>query len=81
MFYGFPSEDNYPGEVKVAFHFVGESTQGKNIPVTPDSLDREVHTHEIDAMRDAIKSRIPAMNNELLRTVTCMYTTTPDGHL
>lgn len=81
MFYGFPSEENHPGEVKIAFHLVGKTTDCGNHTLSPDTLDREVHADEIEEMRKAIRARIPAMNNALLHTATCMYTTTQDGHL
>lgn len=78
-FYGFPSEAQCDGEVKVAFHLADGSLQ--NALPSPDAVDRTVHPEEIELMRSTIKDRIPAMNGPLLRTTTCMYTSTADGHL
>jgi hypothetical protein len=78
-FYGFPSEDNCPGEVKVAFH-VTNSTPADGV-ASPEAVDREVHPAEVEAMRAVLAAKIPEMNNELIKTTTCMYTSTCDGHL
>jgi len=42
---------------------------------------RTVLEKEIEEMRAALTLRLPGLNNKLLRTETCMYTCTPDGHL
>jgi sarcosine oxidase len=78
-FYGFPTEDNSPGEVKVAFH-VTNSTPADGV-ASPEAVDREVHPAEVEAMRAVLSRKIPEMNNELIKTTTCMYTSTVDGHL
>lgn len=78
-FYGFPSESSKPGEVKVAFH-MASAKPTLNIP-TPEHLNRTVSDAEIQEIRAVLQRKIPAMNNDLLHTATCMYTSTPDNHL
>lgn len=78
-FYGFPSEAGKPGEVKVAFH-MASAKPTLNIP-SPEALDRTVSVAEELEIREVLQRKIPAMNNELLDTATCMYTSTPDNHL
>jgi sarcosine oxidase len=72
LFYGFPRTLEI-GEPKVAIHSQGEAC-------TRSSIDRIVHPWDEAAIRSAIKSRIPALNGEISRAVTCMYTMTPDQH-
>jgi sarcosine oxidase len=59
--------------LKVAFHGYGATTQ-------PDRLDREVHTDEIEAMRETLASLMPENAMTLRATKACMYTLTPDGN-
>lgn len=73
QFYGFPAQEGPPGGVKVAFFRAGINT-------TPETIDRTVHPHEIEQMREAIAGRIPALNGPFIDAATCMYTTTPDEH-
>jgi len=70
-FYGFPAVETGPGGVKAAFFYRGAQC-------TPDTIDRQVSDHEVAAIRDVLRDRIPALNAPLLATATCMYTTTPD---
>jgi len=72
MFYGFP-RTRETGEPKVAIHSEGEAC-------TLSSIDRIIHPSDEAAIRSAINSRIPALNGEVFRAVTCMYTMTPDQH-
>ena len=78
-FYGFPSEPQSPGEVKVAFHLANSSPADGL--ASPEAVDRVVHSEEVGTMRTMLSGKIPDMSNELLKTTTCMYTTTKDGHL
>lgn len=71
FFYGFPALP--PEGVKVAHHHSGEFS-------TPESIRREVSTHEVDAIRTLLAKHLPAANGEFQQAVTCMYTNTPDGH-
>ena len=71
-FYSFPEIPGTPQGVKLAFHNHGPLT-------TPETIDREVHPHEVAEMRHWLAGRIPAVaDGELLATATCMYTLTPD---
>ena len=77
QFYGFPSfpdpSGGPAGGVKVAFFRGGQ-------PCTPDSIDRQVRSEEIEAMRAFVAPRIPDLPATFLAAVTCMYTNTPDEH-
>jgi sarcosine oxidase len=72
LFYGFPRIDEN-GDPKVAIHHGGEEC-------TPSTIDRNIHPRDIAAIRSAIEYRIPALNGEVSRAITCMYTMTPDEH-
>jgi sarcosine oxidase len=72
-FYGFPAQGNGSEGVKLAFFYKGERC-------TPETIDRQVYDHEIEHMRSCIRDRIPALDGRCLKTVTCMYTLTPDHH-
>ena len=72
LFYGFP-RTHETGEPKVAIHSGGEDC-------TPSTIDRNIHPSDEAAIRSAIKLRIPALNGEVSRAVTCMYTMTRDQH-
>ncbi|HUQ60883.1 N-methyl-L-tryptophan oxidase [Lentzea sp.] len=69
-FYGFPRID---GAVKVAFHTGGQ-------PCTADTVDRVVHDHEVDAIRNATALPMPGIAGTYQRGATCMYTNTADRH-
>jgi sarcosine oxidase len=73
QFYGFPAQDGPPGGVKAALFRAGQHC-------TPESIDRAIHPEDIEPLRAAIASRIPALNGRLIDAATCMYTTTPDEH-
>lgn len=73
FFYGFPADHDLANGVKIAFFYMGQVC-------TPETIDRTVHAHEIDKMREYLVQYIPDLNGELVHATTCMYTTTPDGH-
>lgn len=74
-YYGFPANDGATGGVKVAGHHgIGPSV------CTPDNIDRQVTPAEIDRMRQAMSTRLPALTGPCLATATCMYTNTRDQH-
>ena len=73
-FYSIPAHDGPGGGVKVAF-FRADGT-----PADPDTIDREVHDHEVDFIRGYVSRYVPALDGELLYAKTCMYTNTPDEH-
>ncbi|MET9231810.1 N-methyl-L-tryptophan oxidase [Lentzea sp. NPDC003310] len=69
-FYGFPLHD---GAVKVAFHHGGEIC-------TPETIDRTVHAHEVEAVAAATRAVMPGLAGTFQRGATCMYTNTADRH-
>ena len=71
--YGFPAQAGPPGGVKVALFHSGSVC-------TPETIDRQVHGHEIEHMRSMLAEHIPWLNGTLLETATCMYTSTADQH-
>jgi sarcosine oxidase len=68
--YGFPLEND---RVKTAFYHEGS-------PITPETVDREVHENEIARVRRAIAPRVPTLDGRLAAAKTCLYTSTPDHH-
>lgn len=71
--YGFPAIDGPTGGIKVAIH-------GSRIECTPETADREIHESDFREIVSGLKQRIPAIEGELLRAKTCLYTVTPDEH-
>jgi sarcosine oxidase len=71
--YGFPAIDGADDGAKVAFFRKGQVT-------TPETIDRTVHDHEVEAMADHVSGLIPDLPGTFLKAATCMYTTTPDEH-
>ncbi|MFJ7770571.1 N-methyl-L-tryptophan oxidase [Streptomyces sp. NPDC097107] len=71
--YGFPAIDGPGMGAKVAFFRKGRAT-------TPETIDRTVYDHEVEAMADHMSSRIPDLPGTFLKAATCMYTTTADEH-
>jgi sarcosine oxidase len=71
--YGFPAIDGPDGGAKIAFFRRG-------IPTTPETIDREVHPGEIQAMAADAGRRFPTLPGRFLRAKTCMYSNTPDEH-
>jgi sarcosine oxidase len=71
--YGFPAIDGPDGGAKIAFFRRG-------IPTTPETIDREVHPDEIQAMAADAGRRFPTLPGRFLRAKTCMYSNTPDEH-
>jgi len=73
--YGFPSIDGPEGGVKVAYYHAPEVEA-----CSPDRVDRTLRPAEIERMRAALATRIPALAGTFLRGSTCLYTNTPDLH-
>jgi sarcosine oxidase len=71
--YGFPAYGPDSDGVKVAFFRNGR-------PTDPDQLDRTVTPDEVARMRDHLTRWMPSLAGTYLRSVACMYTTTPDEH-
>lgn len=71
--YGFPSSGIGGEGAKVAFFRKGQ-------PCTPETIDRIVHDHEVEMMREYLAQGLPQLNGRFLQGKTCMYTCTPDEH-
>jgi sarcosine oxidase len=71
--YGFPSTDGLIGGVKAAIH-------GSLAECTPQTVDRVIHPADLIALKEKVARRVPALNGEVLKAQTCLYTVTPDEH-
>lgn len=71
--YGFPAIDGPSGGVKAAIH-------GSDIECTPDTVDRVIHEVECGDVIRKLRPRFPALDGEILKAQTCLYTMTPDEH-
>ncbi|MGI8856731.1 MAG: N-methyl-L-tryptophan oxidase [Thermomicrobiales bacterium] len=70
-YYGFPA---LPGEgVKIGRHEIGEVC-------TPETIRRAIDPEEITMLRDVLDRYLPGAAGDVLHTLTCMYTNTPDRH-
>lgn len=76
FFYGLPRVDA-SANPKAAIHWGAESDSDT---CTPATIDRAIHPSDESAIRSVLASRIPALNGEIARAATCMYTMTPDAH-
>lgn len=71
--YGFPAIDGPAGGLKAALH-------GSDEECSADSVDRVVHPADIERLIQRLKVRIPSLDGEVVKAVTCLYTMTPDEH-
>jgi len=71
--YGFPAVDGLSGGVKAAIH-------GSEIECTPETIDRVIHEVDCAEVIRKLRPRFPALDGEILKAQTCMYTMTPDEH-
>jgi sarcosine oxidase len=71
--YGFPALDGPAGGIKVATH-------GSDGMCTPETVDREIHEADLQRIIDRLKVRMPALEGEVVRARTCLYTMSPDEH-
>jgi sarcosine oxidase len=69
--YGIPSLDGKT--VKLGRHHDGETT-------TPATIRRRVDDSDIDPLRLLASTYLRGVSGHVTRTLTCMYTNTPDGH-
>lgn len=68
-YYGFPA---LPGQgLKFGRHDAGEAC-------TPQTIRRAIDPGEIDELRAVLDRYLPGAGGEVLHTLTCMYTNTPD---
>lgn len=70
MLYGIPDIGD---GAKVGLHHDGR-------PSDPETIDRDVGTTELDAMRDLLRRHLPDADGRLRRAEVCMYTNSPDEH-
>ncbi|KOV83429.1 N-methyl-L-tryptophan oxidase [Nocardia sp. NRRL S-836] len=69
-FYGFPERN---GTAKFAIF-------GEGAACTPDTIDRTVHAHEVEAVTELVRPLMPGLTGTFQRAATCMFTNTPDSH-
>ena len=69
--YGFPTLDGV--SVKVARHHDGA-------PTDPDHIDRAVDDTDLNPLKRYVAHYMRGVSTDVVRTATCMYTNTPDGH-
>jgi sarcosine oxidase len=70
-YYGFPV---FPGRgLKIGRHDIGEIT-------TPQTIRRDVGEDEVEMLRAVLDRYLPWASGEVMETLTCMYTDTPDLH-
>jgi len=85
-FYGFPRQAQQAGGenegCKVALHIIRQELKSsRQYACSPRSLDRAVDPKEVAEMRLVLRDRMPLLaRGRLLKTMTCMYTCTEDGH-
>ncbi len=71
--YGFPAVDGPSGGVKAAIH-------GSPVECTPETIDRVIHELDGSEVIRRLRPRFPALDSEIVKAQTCMYTMTPDEH-
>ena len=71
--YGFPAVDGPSGGVKAAIH-------GSDVECTPETIDRVIHEVDSSEVIRVLRPRFPALDGEILKAQTCMYTMSPDEH-
>jgi sarcosine oxidase len=76
FFYGLPRVDK-TSEPKAAIHWDAGADEET---CTPSTIDRTIHPRDEASIRSVLAPRIPALNGQIARAATCMYTMTPDAH-
>lgn len=72
LIYGFPAIDGASGGIKIAFEQYRTATD-------PDDVLMEVSNEDIEAMyRRYVQSHFVGVSERCVKTVTCLYTVTPD---
>ncbi len=69
--YGFPTLDGQ--SVKVARHHNGTE-------IDPEHVNRTVDDVDLNPLKRYVAHYMHGVSTEVVRTVTCLYTNTPDGH-
>ena len=73
MMYGFPAVDGPHGGVKI-------STEQYQATIDPDAVSRSISESEITALfSEYVAPRFPDVSAECVRSMTCLYTVTPDA--
>jgi sarcosine oxidase len=70
-YYGFPSMPE--SGLKLGRH-------DRHDPTTARTIDREVQEHEVEELRAMLDRYMPGASGDVIKTLTCMYTITPDLH-
>ncbi|HEY0237599.1 MAG TPA: N-methyl-L-tryptophan oxidase [Friedmanniella sp.] len=70
-FYGFPMIDGPAGGMKLALF-------NTFVEADPDRVDRTVTEVEVEATRTRARQLFPHLTGPLVRSLTCLYTTSPD---
>jgi sarcosine oxidase len=73
QFYGFPLHGPVSDGIKIAIFYVHE-------PCQPESMHASPSPSVIETLRVCLQDRIPSLSGQILRSVACMYTNTPDHH-
>ena len=74
FFYGFPAIDGRDGGLKIASEEYRETT-------VPEQVDRSVGAEEPeDIFRNYVSGRISGVTDRCLKSVVCLYTSTPDSN-
>lgn len=70
-YYGFPA---LPGQgLKIGRHDVGQVC-------TPETINRQVAGGEVEMLSEVLDRYMPGASGPVFRTLTCMYTNSPDMH-
>jgi monomeric sarcosine oxidase len=77
FFYGFPDNDEGVSGFKLACHHSAESALGSQA-VDPETVDREVHEHDLAPLREFIARYRPDAGT-IVTACVCLYTNTPSG--
>lgn len=78
FFYGFPYGEEGMAGLKLACHAVRDATDGGfDEPVDPQTVDREVHDHDLEPLRRFLDQMLPAGRGPWAGHQTCLYTCTP----
>jgi len=72
-FYGFPMVDGPAGGLKLAYY-----RQNHGVTTTPQTVDRTIHTDEVEEMVHRARQLFPHLSGRLVKAATCMYASAPD---
>jgi monomeric sarcosine oxidase len=79
FFYGFPDNDEGISGFKLACHHSSEPALASMYdPVDPETVDREVHAHDLAPLRE-FTARYRPDAGPVVASCVCLYTSTPSG--